>query len=154
MEGTDIPALVVSGASLFASVLALWIASVAIGRSDKNASAATMVTLYEGFREGWRRFLKADEEGDRYFEMAELMNTFEIACGIHQEGSIHGVSRELLEEYLCNTLSDIAANSDAQRQVHAMVEAATTFKYVARFQTEMQRCGRFGAEPLILRRQA
>lgn len=148
-ESSDIPALIVSGASFFASLAALSVAWVAIGRSDRNASAATLVTVYQGFRDGWTRYGKAEPE-DRRYEMAELMNVFEIACAIHQDRAIHGVSREILEEYLCHTLSIFSEDEDARREVHAMKDAASTFKYVAMFEKQMRRPGRISGDPLLV----
>jgi hypothetical protein len=151
MTVNDWATLILSAASLIVAFVALLVAVVAMKRSDRNASGATLVTLYEAFRQGWARFQsEGDAERSRY-EMAELMNTFEIACAIHQDRSIHGHSRELLEEYLCDTLSKFANDTEAVGCIRAMMDGPTTFKFLARFYDEMSRSGRVPTDPLVIR---
>lgn len=146
---TDMAALLISGASLVAAIVALVVARDAIRKSDRNTSAAMLVTLYEAFRQGWARFqAETDPERSRY-EMAELMNTFEIACAIHHEQSIHGVSREILEEYLRDTLRKFADDEDAAGCIRAMRDGPSTFKYLALFLHGQRRYERIAREPLI-----
>lgn len=146
---SDLTALLISGASLVVSVIALFVAYVAVQRSDRNSSAAMLVTLYEAFRQGWARF-QAETDPDRSrYEMAELMNTFEIACAIHYERSIHGASREILEEYLRDTLTKFAEDEDAARCIRAMRDGPSTFKFLALFQQGQRRTGQLANEPLI-----
>lgn len=150
MTANDWASLILGAASLVVALVALALARVAMERSDRNASGATLVTLYEAFRQGWARF-QAEEDPDRSrYEMAELINTFEIACAIHQDGSIHGHSRELLEEYLCDTLSKFANDAEAVACIREMIDGPTTFKFLARFYDEMRRSGRVPTDPLVV----
>lgn len=148
MTANDWATLVLSGASLIVAVVALYVALVAMRRSDRNASGATLVTLYESFRQGWFRFQNAADADTSRYEMAELMNTFEIACAIHQDQSIHGHSRQLLEEYLCDTISKFASDHEAATIIHSMIDGPTTFKFLAMFQREMVRSGRIDKQLL------
>lgn len=149
MTPNDWATLFLSVASLVVAVVALYVALVAVRRSDRNTSGATLVTLYESFRQGWARFQnEPDAEKSRY-EMAELMNTFEIACAIHQDQSIHGHSRQLLEEYLCDTISKFARDDEAAAIIHSMIDGPTTFKYLAMFQKQMGRAGRIDEKLLV-----
>lgn len=107
------------------------------------------MTLYEAFRQGWSRFQNETDPDRSRYEMAELMNTFEIACAIHQDKSIHGHSREVLEEYLCDTISKFARDDDAAQCIRAMRDGPSTFKFLALFQDEMRRCGRIDPTPLV-----
>lgn len=142
--------LVLSGASLVVALAALLVAWLAISRSDRNTSGATLVTLYESFRQGWARFQNETDDPIRSrYEMAELMNTFEIACAIHQGRSIHGHSRSILEEYLCDMLAKFAGDDGAAACIRSMVDGPSTFKYVAMFHAEMARSGRLDVAPLI-----
>ena len=79
----------VAAASLAVAFAALGVSWYGIRRSNKTTSTGTLVTLNEGFRQAWGRFL-SDEVEDREYELAELMNLFEIACAAYDEGSIHG----------------------------------------------------------------
>ena len=127
--------------SVAVSLIALTVAIVAIRKSDRNTSAATLVTLNEGFRQGWHRFLPAKDEAERQHEFSELMNLLEIGCAIYMEGSLSGVSRELAEEYLGNVLSLLEANQEARTRIEEMRQSATTFKYIRQFLVRMGRSG-------------
>ncbi|WP_156964691.1 hypothetical protein [Methylocapsa aurea] len=122
-------------------MIALVVALFAIRKGNRNSSAATMVTLNEAFRQAWRRFLSAGEEAERQHEFAELMNLLEIGCAIYLEGSLSGVSRELTEEYLGNTLSLLESNDDARKRIELLRHSSTTFKYIRRFLVWSGRCG-------------
>jgi len=150
MAANDVAQLVVAIVSLLVALGAFGIAWFAAQRSDRNASAATLVTLNEGFRQGWRRYLDETASDRRNYELAELVNLFEIACATYLDKAIHGHSRELLEDYLCRTLTLIAENTDARQQVVEMTEAPTTFKYLALFLSHMRRTGRTHLIELII----
>jgi hypothetical protein len=124
--------------SLIVAAAALWVAMVALGRADRNASAGTVVTLNQSFADGWRHFQDADDEDRRDVEFAELMNTFEIAAAVHQEGSLHGVAKKLIENYLCSALKTIDADEDARRRVGALRDTADTFEYLIKFLKAMK----------------
>lgn len=127
-------ALVVALASLSVSVVSIFVAWYAICRSNKNSSAATLVTLYEGFRQAWQRFLDAkDDDKERQYQLSELMNLAELACAIHSERSFVGVSRELVEDYLQSSLSLLVNNEDVRNRIPAMFRSPDTFKYIRRF---------------------
>lgn len=127
-------AFVVAIASLSVSVVSIFVAWHAICKSNKNSSAATLVTLYEGFRQAWQRFLdaKPDDNG-RQYQLSELMNLAELACAIHSERSFVGISRELIEDYLQSSLSLLANNEDVRKRIPAMFHSRETFKYIRRF---------------------
>jgi hypothetical protein len=126
-----------TGVSLAVAAAALWVALVALGRSDKNASAGTVVTLNQGFADAWRHFQDADGPR-RDFEFAELMNTFEIAAAIHQEGSLHGVAEELIEDYLCSALEILDSDADARTRISKLRDTTKTFRHLVRFRNAMK----------------
>jgi hypothetical protein len=133
---------IASGAVSFTiSVIALVVALFAIQKGDRNSSAATLVTLNEAFRQAWQRFLSAKDDTTRQYEFSELMNLLEICSAIYLEDSLSGVSRELAEEYLGNTLSLLEGNQDARAQIESMRHSPTTFKYIRRFLLCMGRAG-------------
>jgi hypothetical protein len=123
------------------SLIALAVALYAIRKGNRNSSAATLVTLNEACRQAWHRFLSAKNQEERQYEFAELMNLLEIGSAIYLEGSLAGVSRELTEEYLGNTLSLLESHKDARARIELMRHSPTTFKYIRQFLVRMARLG-------------
>jgi hypothetical protein len=72
----------IAAASLGIALVALVVSWLGIWRANRTTSAATLVTLKEGFRQAWSRFFDAQDEAEKYYELAELLNLFEIACAI------------------------------------------------------------------------
>ena len=128
-------------ASLAISLIALAVSLFAIRKGNRNSSAATIVAINDGFRQAWHRFLSAEVETARQYEFSELMNLIEIGCAIYLERSLSGVSRELIEEYLGNTLSLLEGNEDARKRIEPMRHSPETFKYMRRFLVCMRRSG-------------
>ena len=126
---------IIASASLLVAFIALGIACYAISRANRTTSAATLVSLNEGFRSAWSRFLSAKEE-QKTAELAELLNLFEIACAIRQEGSVSGNSAELLREYLDNVLRLLTSNAYICQQVRPLLQDEATFMFVRRFLKE------------------
>jgi hypothetical protein len=91
-----------------------------------------LVTLNEGFRQAWQRFLSA-KKTDPQYEFAELMNLFEIACAIHLEGSFSGNSESLIRDYLNRTLDLLEKDEDSMSRMKQMLDSAETFIYVQKF---------------------
>ncbi len=129
--------------------VALGIAVVALRRSDLNSSAAMIVAMNQGFADSWRQLVRADPDHTDH-EFAELLNSFEIAAAIHQEGSVRGVAKELLEDYLCRALSMFNEDEGAKQMVAALRDTPTTFRYVILFLKAMKKSGRTdGIETLV-----
>jgi hypothetical protein len=117
--------------ALVIGLLALWLAAYAVRRSNENSSAATLVTLYDGLRQAWQRFLSEPNDGRRQFELSELMNLFELTCAT--EGSFVNPSKELLENYLESSLRALLSNAEARARIPAMLDSPDTFKYISHF---------------------
>lgn len=115
------------------AAIALFVSWYAIYRGNRNSSAATLVALNDGFRQGWQRYLDAKSESNRHYEFAELANLFEIACAILHEGSLFGVSRKLTRAYLTQTLKLIMGNGDARERLRVLRDAPDTFEYLKKF---------------------
>jgi len=125
----------IASASLLIASVALVVACYAVSRANRTTSAATLVTLNEGFRSAWGRFFSAKDE-QKTAELAELLNLFEIACAIRQEGSVSGNSAELLREYLDNVLRLLTSNAYICQQVGPLLQNEATFVFVRRFLKE------------------
>jgi len=125
--------LVMALATLIATIVAVWIAKVTLGKSNKNASIATVLTLNESFRQAWRRFIDEEDPSKREYEFSDLMNLFEIACGIEYEKSFTGVSRQLIREYLKETIGLLKKDEYANEKIPQMLRDDLTFCYIRKF---------------------
>lgn len=132
--------LLVGGSSLVVAVVALLVAGVALRNSDRNSSAATLLAIMEAFRQGWERCEEPDP-AKRKYHFHSLMNLFEVGCVIHQDSSVHGASKKLLEAYLRDTLTMIAKDEGARATIAQMRTNPEVFEYLKRFLKAMRRKG-------------
>ena len=122
----------IAPASLVTAFVALGVSWYAIRRANRTTSAATLVTLNEGFRQAWARFFVA--EGDkRREELAELLNLFEIACAIYLEKSLSGNSRTLMFEYIDSILRILVRNDYTNAEITSLLESESTFIFIRKF---------------------
>ncbi len=132
---SDQLALIGDAASLVAVLIgfgAIFVAWFTLRKGNRNSSAATVVALHEAFQAGWRRFLRAEgQERDDAF--SDLLNLFEIACGIECEGSLAGVSQELMSRYLRDCLKLIERDEYAYSRLREDACDDSTFKYIYRY---------------------
>lgn len=120
-------------ASLAVAFVALIVAGYGIRKANRATSAAMLVTFNEGFRQAWGRYFDASEN-KKQFELAELLNLFEIACAIYLEKSLTGNSRELVFEYLDSILKILITNKEVSEQVRReLIQSKTTFKFIKKF---------------------
>ncbi|MHB1936640.1 MAG: hypothetical protein ACYCOR_08650 [Acidobacteriaceae bacterium] len=122
----------IATASLIIALAALALSAYAIIRANKTTSAATLVTLNEGFSQAWVRFLQANAAAQAY-ELAELLNLLEIACAIYLEGSLSGNSRKLMFEYLDGSLTILVKNQCASKDIPSLLQSETTFIFIKKF---------------------
>jgi hypothetical protein len=123
----------IAAASLGIALVALVVSWFGIWRANRTTSAATLVTLNEGFRQAWTRFFDAQDEPKKYYELAELLNLFEIACAVYLEKSLSGNARTLMSEYLENVLQHLVRNEYTKEQVGFLLQSATTFIFIRKF---------------------
>lgn len=135
--------LVVAIAALFIAVVSLVVAAYAIRKGNRNSSVATMLTLSEAAREAWKRFLSSKDEDERSHELAELMNLLEVACGMLNEGSIVGISNELLRELLKQELDLIDGDEFSKREIAKLLSAPHTFAEIRKFKARLHDTPRF-----------
>ncbi len=120
-------------AAVVAAIAAIFIAIYAAFKANRNSSVATMVTLNESSREAWKRFLSASSEDDRSYELAELLNTLEIASSILNEGSCAGVSKKLLEDYLKEAISALGEDSESSRMIPSLFSSDKSFEHIQKY---------------------
>ena len=119
--------------ALGVAILALYVAVRAIRRGNKNSSTATLVALYEGFRQAWRRYLGAADERTKQYEFSELLNLFELTCAVHSEHSLVGVSRDLAGSYIRESFQLIEDNEDARSRIARTLTTPRTFEHIRKF---------------------
>lgn len=119
--------------SLAVAILALLVAMLAIYKGNRNASVATLVTLYEASRQAFQRFLSAKTDDAKRYELCELMNLVEIASAILNERSFVGVSREIQREYLNEVLELLIGDTWARETIDKMLSAPSTFAHIRKF---------------------
>ena len=78
---------------------------------------------------------RSDEE-QKHYELAELMNLYEIACAIYLEKSLTGNSRKLEKEYLNTVLKALVTSNYAKTEVPSLLEDKGTFEFVRLFLKE------------------
>ena len=122
-----------SATSLAVALIALVVAYYAIYRGNRNTSVATLITINEAFRQAWQRFLNAQDEGAKKYELAELMNLLEIECGTQNEGSLAGVSRHIMTAYLDDVLALLINNDYAKSEIGKLLNAPTTFENIHKY---------------------
>ena len=127
----------IAAASLGVAAAALGISIYAIHRANKTASAATLVTLNEGFRQAWERCLQTPPTPDApHYDLAELLNLLEIACAIYLEKSFTGNSGRLMSEYLQSTLSLLIKTPVINDEAFQLLQTAETFMFIKKFLKE------------------
>jgi hypothetical protein len=131
--------------SLAVTTIALAVAVQAIRRGSRHTSAATLVTINEAFRDGWQRFLTADESRQEY-EFSELLNTIEISCAIYLEKSLTGNSRKILAEYLENIILLLEQNAKSRERIQKAIHSPSTFTFIAQFRRQRRKASQ---NPLV-----
>ena len=129
MQAADL----IAAASLAVALAALAVSAYAIYRGNRNTSAATLVAINEAFRPAWGRLLRAPHGLKHTLELAELMNLLETACAVYSEGSLAGVSQELMKDYLYMALGLIVKDETLNSEIPSLLHDPHTFKYIKLF---------------------
>jgi argonaute-like protein implicated in RNA metabolism and viral defense len=127
-------------------LIAVVIAIHTLRRGNKNASVATMVPLNAEIRQMWVEYdealasidFKDDEELAALEEkiavkLQNLMNVLEIAAAIELEGTLSGMSRVLMRDYLEQMLDMIIRDDYTNAKVSELLQDDTTYIFIRRF---------------------
>jgi hypothetical protein len=146
--------IIVGVVSIVVGLAAIGYAVRSLARSCKNSSAASYITLNGEFRQAWRRYFDARrrlaartsqslpiEEWEVQAEFSELLNVFEIACAIHLEGSLVGVTADLAKNYLATTLYALEDDSDSMERLAKAIHSPTTLEHVRAFISKIEARG-------------
>lgn len=119
-------------AALIVAVIGFVVAIYALYRGNRNTSASTVIALNDSLRQALERLITPSGSID-LDQLPELMNLFEIACGIYLENSLAGVSKKLMGNYLASVLRAVVQNAEISNAIPAMLEGEDTFLYIKKF---------------------
>jgi hypothetical protein len=138
--------LIGNGIAVAIALIALFIAIHTLRRGNKNSSVATMIPLNAEIRQMWAKYddalasidFKNDEELAALEEkiavkLQDLMNVLEIAAAIELEGTLSGVSRVLMRDYLEQMLDMIIRDDYTNAKVSDLLQDETTYIFIRRF---------------------
>jgi hypothetical protein len=138
--------------SLIIGVIAIVLALFTLRRGNKNSSVASMIPLNAEIRDMWDQYTSSFANIDfntvielETFErkvalkLERLMNVLEIAAAIEVEGTLSGISRILMRDYLRRTLEDIIRNDYTSAQVSRLLQDEKTYIYIRRFLRQRDR---------------
>jgi hypothetical protein len=132
--------------SLIIGIIAIVLALLTLRRGNKNSSVASMIPLNAEIRGMWDQYISSFAsvdfttvleletlEREIALKLEQLMNVLEIAAAIEVEGTLSGVSRVLMREYLQRTLDDIISNDYTSAKVSDLLQDENTYIYIRRF---------------------
>jgi hypothetical protein len=118
-------------------------------RGNLNASVASMIPLNAEIREAWKRYLESYPTPDKLndatptqirafirendTQLEYLMNVLEIAAATSVEGTLIGVSNELMSGYVDRTLNSLLSDGYASVRIKGLLQDSQTFIYIRRF---------------------
>jgi hypothetical protein len=136
MDAVALAANIATLIAFVATVVALVFTARQLLHGRKAASAATLVSLNESFRQAWLQFSNAAEEDARQYAFSDVMNLLEMACAIFGDKMFVGHSGKLIEDYLCHAFILIQDSPDARLRVETMILTPNTFDNIVRFLRE------------------
>ncbi len=77
--------------------------------------------------------MKEPQSDASSYNLAELINLFEIACAIYLEGSVSGNSRRLMADYLNNVLTHLVKTPSTNEHVLQLLQTEKTFEFIKKF---------------------
>lgn len=132
--------------SLIIGVIAVALALFTLRRGNKNSSVASMIPLNAEIRDMWDQYTSSFTsiefntvlelrtlEREIALKLEGLMNVLEIAAAIEVEGTLSGISRVLMRDYLRRTLEDIIRNDYTSAKVSDLLQDQNTYVYIRRF---------------------
>jgi hypothetical protein len=132
--------------SLIGGLMAVLIAILTLRRGNKNSSVASMIPLNAEIRGMWDEYTAsfasldfttslefAKLEREIATKLERLMNVLELAAAIEVEGTLSGVSRVLMRDYLGRMLDIIISDDYTNAKVSELLQDDITFIFIRRF---------------------
>jgi hypothetical protein len=112
------------------ALAALLYAIIQFSLARRAGSAATVIPLFDGFRDCWVAYRGSKTESDRNFYFAELVNTLEVACAISRDRVLAGATQYVLEQYIVSVFQLIEGSPDALKSLTGLSQTSETFENI------------------------
>ncbi len=132
--------------SLIGGFTAVLIAILTLRRGNKNSSVASMIPLNAEIRDMWDEYIASFTsldfttslelealEREISTKLERLLNVLELAAAIEVEGTLSGVSRVLMRDYLSRMLDIIISDDYTNARVSELLQDDSTFIFIRRF---------------------
>lgn len=107
--------------------------------SIRRQADAIDVRLYfqitEKISTAWRQYRDSEEE-NRNFEMTELLNLLESLARFYFKRRIHGVTRDMVKEYLLEIVPEIGRENRVREVFQENRSGPDTYNHIRRFAKE------------------
>ena len=117
--------LIVSAIAFFCSVW--W-----IRRQAQAFDINNYFRFKDEFSDAWRR-VRDESEEKRDFELAEILNLLESASHLYNKRTIHGATREMVQDYLCEVITDVFKNEKVKSLFKESHSGPKTYAEIRRF---------------------
>ncbi len=138
--------------SLILGIIAVVFAIYTLHRGNLNSSVASMIPLNAEIREMWDQYVDsfASPPLDTPLELEtiertiatkleRLMNVLELAAAIEVEGTLSGVSHQLMRDYLRRMLDIVISDDYTNSKVSDLLQDENTYIFIRRFLKQRDR---------------
>lgn len=143
---------IISLSSLIAGTLAILVAVSTLHRGNLNASVASMIPLNAEIRDMYEQYIAAFSniqfttaleleslEREITTKLERLMNVLELAAAIEVEGTLSGISRVLMRDYLRRMLDILISDGYTNSKVSDLLQDENTYIFIRRFLRQKDR---------------
>ena len=124
--------LIVAMLTLSLTVIALLLTSNANRLQARSKDYSNYLDLMTRFSKAWRQFRVA-KKSDKEYEFRELLNLIEASCHLLRHGALGPASKEMLKDYLSETISSIIVNENYKHHLQEAISGERTFCEMKRF---------------------
>ena len=121
--------------ALAVNIIALGFTGWSVRRQAKAVDLNAYFQFVEQFSVAWRRFRDAPEK-NREFELTEIFGLFEAASHLYNNRRIHGVTREMVKDFLRDMLPDVFEDEYAKCVFRKTISSPKTYSEIQRFARE------------------
>ena len=117
------------------ALIALWLGWRQLRLARRAASAQTMVSLHESFRQAWIRVADTPDEA-KDAPLHDLLNVVELACAVVNDDVMARRTRALLVEFLCHQMVQFENHEATRGRIEEMMQTPTTFLNIREFMAD------------------
>lgn len=114
---------------LIVNAVALFINAVALRRQWQATDVRSYFQIIEKLTDAWRRY--GNSKGK--FDLVEVLNLLESLSRLYFKRRIHGVTRDMVKEYLTEIIRDISRNDPVKKMMRESQSSSKTYEYIRRF---------------------